>query len=64
MSDSSWLSEIPQLDRHQLLGIRKILDGAYRSFSREYGDSIEAFFDPLLTFSSGLKNYYSVALGG
>jgi glycine betaine/proline transport system permease protein len=50
MSDSSWLSEIPQLDRHQLLDIRKTLDGAYRSFSREYGDSIESFFDPLLTF--------------
>ncbi|MFT5807990.1 MAG: glycine betaine/proline transport system permease protein [Moritella dasanensis] len=50
MSDSSWLSEIPQLDRHQLLDIRKTLDGAYRSFSREYGDNIEAFFDPLLTF--------------
>lgn len=50
MSDTSWLSEIPQLDRHQLLAIRKTLDGAYRSFSREYGDSIEAFFDPLLTF--------------
>ncbi|QFI36976.1 proline/glycine betaine ABC transporter permease [Moritella marina ATCC 15381] len=50
MSDSSWLSEIPQLDRRQLLDIRKSLDGAYRSFSREYGDSIEAFFDPLLTF--------------
>jgi len=50
MSDSSWLSEIPQLDRHQLLDIRKTLDGAYRSFSREYGDSIEAFFDPLLSF--------------
>jgi len=40
MSDSSWLSEIPQLDRRQLLDIRKTLDGAYRSFSREYGDSI------------------------
>ncbi|QUM84274.1 proline/glycine betaine ABC transporter permease [Moritella sp. 28] len=50
MSDSSWLSEIPQLDRRQLLDIRKTLDGAYRSFSREYGDSIEAFFDPLLSF--------------
>lgn len=50
MSDQSWLTEIPQLDRHQLLAIRKTLDGAYRSFSREYGDSIEAFFDPLLSF--------------
>lgn len=50
MSDKSWLSEIPQLDRYQLLEIRKTLDGAYRSFSREYGDTIEAFFDPLLSF--------------
>jgi len=50
MSDKSWLSEIPQLDRHQLLEFRKTLDGAYRSFSREYGDSIESFFDPLLSF--------------
>ncbi len=50
MSDSSWLTEFPQLDRHQLLEIRKTLDGAYRSFSREYGDNIEAFFDPLLMF--------------
>jgi glycine betaine/proline transport system permease protein len=50
MADKSWLSEIPQLDRHQLLDIRKTLDGAYRSFSREYGDNIESFFDPLLTF--------------
>lgn len=50
MSDKSWLSEIPQLDRHQLLDLRKTLDGAFRSFSREYGDNIEAFFDPLLSF--------------
>lgn len=50
MSDKSWLTEIPQLDRYQLLEIRKTLDGAYRSFSREYGDNIEAFFDPLLSF--------------
>jgi glycine betaine/proline transport system permease protein len=50
MSETSWLTKIPQLDRHQLLEIRKTLDGAYRSFSREYGDTIEAFFDPLLSF--------------
>jgi len=50
MSDKSWWSEIPQLDRHQLLEFRKTLDGAYRSFSREYGDGIESFFDPLLSF--------------
>ncbi|HIF9369024.1 TPA: ABC transporter permease [Photobacterium damselae] len=56
MSDSSWLTEIPQLDRAQLLEIRKMLDGAYRSFSREYGDTIEGFFEPLLSFLVWFEN--------
>ena len=50
MSNDSWLTEFPQLERAQLVEIRKTLDGGYRAFSREYGDSIEAFFDPLLAF--------------
>ncbi len=50
MSDKSWLTEFPQLERAQLVEIRKTLDGTYRSFSREYGDTIESFFDPLLSF--------------
>lgn len=50
MAEKSWITDIPELDRSTLLTIRKTLDGAYRDFSREYGDSIEAFFDPLLTF--------------
>ena len=29
---------------------RKSVDGAYRNFSREYGDTIEAVFDPVLYF--------------
>ncbi|MGI9274927.1 MAG: ABC transporter permease [Endozoicomonas sp.] len=50
MSESSWLYQFPQMDRSDLLTIRKTLDGAYRDFSRSYGESIEAFFDPLLNF--------------
>jgi glycine betaine/proline transport system permease protein len=46
----SWLTDFPQLTRSELLSIRKGLDGAYRDFSREYGDLIESFFDPLLAF--------------
>jgi glycine betaine/proline transport system permease protein len=46
----SWLTDFPQLSRSELLDIRKTLDNAYRSFSREYGDVIESFFDPLLSF--------------
>ncbi|MGU3847580.1 proline/glycine betaine ABC transporter permease, partial [Vibrio diabolicus] len=37
-------------DRSDLIAIRKTLDGAYRDFSREYGELIESLFDPLLSF--------------
>ena len=50
MAEKSWLTEFPQMDRSDLIAIRKTLDGAYRDFSREFGDTIEAFFDPLLSF--------------
>lgn len=50
MAESSWLTEFPQMDRAGLLEIRKGLDSAYRQFSREYGEAIESFFDPLLSF--------------
>lgn len=50
MAGSDWLTEIPQLDRGELRDIRKALDSGYRDFSREYGELIESFFDPLLTF--------------
>jgi len=50
MSDASWLTDFPQMDRADLLTIRKTLDGAYREFSRSYGDLIESVFDPLLVF--------------
>lgn len=46
----SWFTDFPELSRETLVSIRKALDGAYRGFSREYGENIEAFFDPLLTF--------------
>lgn len=49
MADS-WLTEVPEMSRRDLLAIRQTLDGAYRDFSREYGEGIEAFFDPLLHF--------------
>ncbi|MCK6265708.1 proline/glycine betaine ABC transporter permease [Vibrio sp. ZSDE26] len=50
MADSNWLNSFPEMDRSDLRLIRKTLDGAYRDFSREYGDMIESFFDPLLSF--------------
>ena len=50
MADSSWLTHFPEMQREDLLAIRKALDEGFRHFSREYGDAIESFFDPLLAF--------------
>lgn len=50
MSKENWLTEFPEMERSDLRAIRKTIDGAYRDFSREYGDMIESFFDPLLSF--------------
>ena len=46
---SVW-TEFPELSRETLVNIRKALDQSYRSFSREYGENIEALFEPLLHF--------------
>ena len=50
MADFSWLNTFPKMGRDTLLAIRKYLDSSFRNFSREYGDAIESFFDPLLSF--------------
>ena len=50
MAAESWLTKFPEMDRADLVAIRKGLDEAYRQFSRAYGDVIEAIFDPLLYF--------------
>ena len=51
----SWLHEMPQLSRADMLALRQTLDGAYRQFSRTHGDAIEAFFNPLLKFLIGFE---------
>ncbi len=50
MADQSWFFDFPELDRADLVALRKFLDNAYREFSRSYGDGVEAFFGPLLHF--------------
>lgn len=48
--DASWLTEFPAMERTDLVALRRALDGAYRTFSRAYGEGIENFFSPLLHF--------------
>ncbi len=43
-----WLTSFPTLGEQLLRSVRREFDEAYRSFSREYGEVIEAIFDPLL----------------
>jgi len=38
------------MERVSLLELKKGIDLSFRQFSRQYGDGIEAFFDPLLFF--------------
>ncbi len=45
-----WFREFPTLDIDSLRSLKKSIDSGYREFSRNYGDSIEALFDPLLYF--------------
>jgi len=50
MAAESWLTKFPEMERADLVAIRKGLDAAYRDFSRAWGETIEALFDPLLYF--------------
>ncbi|MEX1166482.1 MAG: proline/glycine betaine ABC transporter permease [Hydrogenophaga sp.] len=46
----SWLSEFPSLGSEQLSAMRRSIDGAFRTFTREYGEPLERLFDPLRDF--------------
>ena len=50
-----FFTEFPEMGRRSQMELRKGIDLAFRNFSREYGDSIEAFFDPLLFFLVSLE---------
>ncbi len=43
-------TKFPTMERSALAELRKGIDFAFRDFSKAYGDSLEAFFDPLLFF--------------
>ena len=45
-----FLNKIPEMERDALRELKKGIDLSFKEFSREYGDSIEGFFDPLLHF--------------
>ena len=52
---SNFLSEFPEMPVEQLRNFKKAGDSAFKSFSREYGDAIESFFDPIKFFLVSLE---------
>lgn len=45
-----FLTEFPTMGRQSLRDLKKGIDFAFRDFSRDYGESLENFFKPLLDF--------------
>ena len=45
-----FFTKFPVMERIALMEMKKGIDLSFRQFSREYGDGIENFFDPLLFF--------------
>ena len=54
--EQSWITKFPEMERADLVAMRKAMDGAYREFSRSYGEIIESIFDPLLMFLVWFEN--------
>jgi glycine betaine/proline transport system permease protein len=53
---SEFLTEFPKMGRRDLLALKREFDNGFRDFSREYGEALENFFDPLLQFLIFLEN--------
>ncbi|CAC9964388.1 L-proline glycine betaine ABC transport system permease protein ProW (TC 3.A.1.12.1) [Bathymodiolus heckerae thiotrophic gill symbiont] len=46
----SFFDKFPSMSRDELLDFKKNVDSGFSEFTGEYGEAIEAFFDPLLWF--------------
>lgn len=44
------LQEFPEMGRQDLRQLKKTIDESFREFSRTFGETLEAFFEPLLWF--------------
>ena len=48
--ETNFFFDFPTLPVEMIRAFKKSTDAAYKGFSREYGDLIESFFNPLLKF--------------
>lgn len=49
----TWLKEFPSLSGEALSGLRRGIDGAFRQFTRDHGETLELLFLPLRDFLIG-----------
>jgi len=54
----SLLTEFPKMGRTDLRDFKKSIDESFRDFTRNYGEAIENFFDPLLYFLVWLEKLF------
>ncbi len=47
---SEWFKTFPSMGADDLSALRRAIDGAFRGFSREYGEAVENLFNPLREF--------------
>lgn len=45
-----WLTEFPHMNNESLRALKKSIDEGFRGFTREYGEVIELFFEPVRWF--------------
>ena len=43
----SFLTEFPSINTETLRALKKTIDAGFKNFSRNYGDNIESFFEPV-----------------
>ncbi|NIC41272.1 proline/glycine betaine ABC transporter permease [Aquabacterium sp. A08] len=48
--NQDWLEAFPALGTETLSALRRFIDGAFRHFTREHGEALENFFEPLRQF--------------
>ncbi|MGI9386433.1 MAG: ABC transporter permease [Methyloligellaceae bacterium] len=61
MSEQNWFIQFPEMNKESLRELKKAFDVGYRDFSRTYGESIESFFEPLLSFLILFEDLFTTA---
>ncbi len=53
-----WIHKFPEMTRGDLRDFKKTVDSAFTNFSRNYGEGIENFFQPLLDFLVSFEKFF------